>query len=85
MNRCSECGREIDSSCEGPTEDQYFICQTCIQKVTVSPGAVIVPLLKPVYHKITVSLEEHQWRWLQQHPREKASWILREAIEAKIS
>ena len=83
--KCSECGRDIDPSGESLTEDQYFLCQTCAQRVTVAPGAVVVPLAKPVYHKITVSLEEHQWHWLQQHPREKASWILREAIEAKIS
>ena len=84
QNKCLECGREIDPSGESLTDDQHFICQTCIQKVTVAPGAVIVPLLNPVYHKITVSLEEHQWHWLQQRPREKASWILREAIESRI-
>jgi len=84
QNKCSECKRDIDQSGESLTEDQYWICQTCVLKVTVMPGAVIVPLRRPIYHKVTVSLEEHQWIWLQQNPREKASWILREAIEKRI-
>jgi DNA-directed RNA polymerase subunit RPC12/RpoP len=82
--KCSECSREISPSGEDLTEDQYFICQTCALKITVMPGAVIVPLAAPIYHKMTVSIEEHQWYWLQQHPRERASWMLREAIEKKI-
>lgn len=85
MNLCSECHREIDPSGESPAEGQHWVCQTCALKVTVAPGAVVVPLAKPVYHKITVSVEEHQWYWLQQHTREKASWILREAIDSRIS
>jgi DNA-directed RNA polymerase subunit RPC12/RpoP len=83
-NECAECHREIDPSGESLTEDQHWMCETCIQKVTVSPGAVVVPLLIPVYHKMTVSLEEHVWYWLKSHPREKASWMLTEAVESKI-
>jgi hypothetical protein len=82
--KCAECGREIDPSGESLTEDQHWLCETDAIRTNAHPGAVIVPLMHPIYHKITVSLEEHQWYWLQQHPREKPSWILREAIEAKI-
>lgn len=81
---CVECGRDVDPCGEDLTEDQYFLCQTCAQRVTVSPGAVIVPLLKPVFKKITVSIEEHQALWLEKNPRVKASHLLRDAIEARI-
>ncbi len=84
MNTCSECRREIDPSGESLTEDQHWICQTCIQKVTVSPGAVVVPLLHPVYHRKTISVEEHIWYWLKSHPREHASWMVRDTVESKI-
>lgn len=81
--KCANCGREIDPLGEELNEDQHWLCESCDLQV-VSQGAVVVPLAKPVYHKITVSIEEHQWIWLQQHPREKASWLLREAIEKRI-
>jgi len=81
---CSNCGREVDPRGEECNEDQHFLCESCYLQVVVSFGAVVVPLLKPVYHKITCSIEEHQWIWLQQNPREKVSWILREAIERRI-
>lgn len=80
--KCANCGREIDER-EECNEDQYFLCLSCNLQV-VSSGAVVVPLLKPIYKKITVSIEEHQWIWLQQNPREKASWMLREAIEERL-
>ena len=82
-SKCANCGRDIDPSGEECNEDQHFLCESCDLQV-VSLGAVVVPLLKPVYKKITVSVEEHQWIWLQQNPRKHASWILREAIEARI-
>lgn len=81
--KCANCGREVDPSGEECDEDQHFLCESCALQV-MSFGAVVIPLLKPVYKKITVSIEEHQWMWLQQNPREKASWILREAIEKRI-
>lgn len=81
--KCASCGREVDPRGEDLNADQHWLCESCDLQV-VSLGAVVVPLLKPVYKKITVSIEEHQWRWLQQNPREKASWILREAIEERL-
>ena len=83
MEKCTNCGREVDPRGEELNKDQYWLCPSCDLQV-VSQGAVIVPLKTPAYHKITVSIEEHQWIWLQQHPREKASWMLREAIERRI-
>ena len=82
--KCSDCGREVDPQGEDLTGDQYFLCQTCNQMVTVAPGAVVVPLKKPVYIKMTVSIEEHHAVWLDKNPRVKASHLLREAIERRI-
>jgi len=85
MDVCAECGREIDPSGEGLKDDEHWMCETCYQKTTGHFGVNVVPLKRPVYKKITVSIEEHQAVWLEHHPRIKASHLLRDAIENLIS